>query len=79
MIKRKFNLILLVTLLLTFYSCTIPTDFYIQNSTKITQKIEITHSLKSSLTLKNTILKSFSLKAVTGIQNPKILSKIKLM
>mgnify|MGYP005991505151 CR=1 FL=1 len=71
MIKRKFNLFLLVTLLLTFYNCTIPTDFYIQNSTKTTQKIEITHSLKSSLKLKNAILKSFSLKAVTGIHNPK--------
>ena len=77
MIKRKFNLFLLATLLLTFYNCTIATDFYIQNSTKTSQKIEITHSLKSSSELKDVVLKSFSLRAASGIQNPKIFKQNK--
>ena len=71
MIKKKLNLFLLVTLLLTLYNCTIPTDFYIQNSTKTTQKIEITHSLKPSSKLKNAVLKSFSLNTISGIHTPR--------
>ncbi|EAQ42498.1 hypothetical protein [Polaribacter sp. MED152] len=60
----------------TFFSCSIPTNFYIQNLTNKTQKIKIYHGLKSGSNLDDVLLNSFTLYYRNEIVNPKKFKEI---